>query len=344
MRILIQNNLFLLPTLDQEKMRLFYAPKYSSQNQKAFFKKRFENLKKKYPAVKWTEDISDDDFDIALAWDALYEKRAFQNKLYPIQNRLFSSLPFPVPETFTPFRQMADKWLPSFYKDALAPWDDEVKGELDYYFRKKRLALSYLETRNELSGRDGSTKFSAFLSSGVLDVRYLYNEVRQFEQIHGATKSSGWIIFELLWREFFYWHYQKYQAHYFSKNGMKGKLSFERIYNPTREELAHITQEPFFHAALNELFSTGFLSNRARQIFASIWINDLKLDWRAGAQLFESELIDYDVYSNYGNWMYLTGVGVDPRGLRIFNVPKQLQTYDPQGNYLRQWSKKMLLR
>jgi deoxyribodipyrimidine photo-lyase len=92
-----------------------------------------------------------------------------------------------------------------------------------------------------------------------------------------------------------------------------------------------------FHAAINELNETGFLSNRVRQIFASIWINDLKLPWMSGAKLFELNLIDYDVYSNYGNWMYLAGVGVDPRGKRYFNTDKQLAAYDPHGDYLKKW-------
>ena len=87
-----------------------------------------------------------------------------------------------------------------------------------------------------------------------------------------------------------------------------------------------------------ELTQTGFLSNRGRQIFASIWINDLNLDWRSGAEFFESYLIDYDVYSNYGNWMYLAGVGVDSRGKRHFNIEKQLKSYDPSNEYIKTWS------
>ena len=38
-----------------------------------------------------------------------------------------------------------------------------------------------------------------------------------------------------------------------------------------------------------------------------------------GAAYFEAMLIDYDVHSNYGNWMYVAGVGNDPRD-RKFNV------------------------
>ena len=48
----------------------------------------------------------------------------------------------------------------------------------------------------------------------------------------------------------------------------------------------------------------------------------------AGAAWFESKLIDYDVYSNQGNWAYISGCGTDPRGGRFFNVEKQQKIYD----------------
>jgi deoxyribodipyrimidine photo-lyase len=43
------------------------------------------------------------------------------------------------------------------------------------------------------------------------------------------------------------------------------------------------------------------------------------MDWRLGAAYFESQLIDYDVCSNW-NWAYLAGVGNDPRKHRYFNI------------------------
>merc|ERR1719160_1307482 len=52
---------------------------------------------------------------------------------------------------------------------------------------------------------------------------------------------------------------------------------------------------------------TGFMSNRGRQFVASYIIVDLGLDWRIGAELFESFLIDYDVHANWGNWMRAAG-------------------------------------
>ena len=74
-----------------------------------------------------------------------------------------------------------------------------------------------------------------------------------------------------------------------------------------------------------------------RQMVASYLIYDLGGDWRAGAAWFESQLIDYDVYSNQGNWLYIAGRGTDPRGGRRFNPQMQAQQHDPDGVYRRFW-------
>jgi hypothetical protein len=79
------------------------------------------------------------------------------------------------------------------------------------------------------------------------------------------------------------------------------------------------------------------MSNRGRQVVASFLIKDMGLDWRLGAEYFEEMLIDYDAPSNYGNWNYIAGVGVDPRMNRYFHVSKQATTYDPDAHYIRFW-------
>jgi deoxyribodipyrimidine photo-lyase len=89
---------------------------------------------------------------------------------------------------------------------------------------------------------------------------------------------------------------------------------------------------------MRELAGTGFLSNRLRQNVASYLIHDLRCDWRAGAAWFESRLIDFDVFSNQGNWLYLSGRGTDPRGSRRFNPDKQALDYDPLGVYRQLWA------
>ena len=88
---------------------------------------------------------------------------------------------------------------------------------------------------------------------------------------------------------------------------------------------------------MNELRATGTLSNRMRQIVASYLIYDLAQDWRAGAAWFEAQLLDYDVYSNQGNWLYIAGLGTSPRGGRQMNLEKKALEHDPQGLYRKQW-------
>jgi deoxyribodipyrimidine photo-lyase len=48
-------------------------------------------------------------------------------------------------------------------------------------------------------------------------------------------------------------------------------------------------------------------------------------------------LIDYDVHSNYGNWIYNSGVGNDPRPVRRFNTAKQASDYDADGAFRAHW-------
>jgi deoxyribodipyrimidine photo-lyase len=98
------------------------------------------------------------------------------------------------------------------------------------------------------------------------------------------------------------------------------------------------TPYPLVNACMRELKQTGFLSNRGRQIVASCLVNELALDWRYGAAWFENQLCDYDVASNWGNWQYIAGVGVDPRGGRHFNLQKQTEMYDPKHEYIERWA------
>jgi FAD binding domain of DNA photolyase len=69
------------------------------------------------------------------------------------------------------------------------------------------------------------------------------------------------------------------------------------------------------------LVVSGFMSNRGRQNVASYLVLDLGIDWRLGADHFESTLVDYDVTSNWGNWVAAAGL----TGGRVnhFNITKQ---------------------
>jgi len=67
------------------------------------------------------------------------------------------------------------------------------------------------------------------------------------------------------------------------------------------------TGYPLIDANMMELSATGFMSNRGRQIVCSFLVRDMGIDWRMGAEWFETCLLDYDPASNYGNWTYGAG-------------------------------------
>lgn len=205
------------------------------------------------------------------------------------------------------------------------------------YFRRG-LANSYKATRNNLSAVDDSTKFSAWLARGSLSAPQIDQALKAFEAEHGANDSTYWIYFELLWRDYFRLLHLKYGRLLYRASGLKG--GSEPGHNPQgfarwcRGE----TGEALIDAGMRELAATGYLSNRMRQIVASYLIFDLKGDWRAGAAWFEAQLVDYDVYSNQGNWLYIPGYGTDPRGGRRFNTAKQADEHDADGAYRRLWA------
>lgn len=64
---------------------------------------------------------------------------------------------------------------------------------------------------------------------------------------------------------------------------------------------------PLVDANMRELASSGFMSNRGRQNVASYLALSLGMDWRLGADYFEYILTDYDVCSNWGNWVAAAG-------------------------------------
>ncbi|KAA0249045.1 MAG: DASH family cryptochrome, partial [Chlorobiota bacterium] len=220
--------------------------------------------------------------------------------------------------------------------------ESEGLRRLKYYLDETQLLSRYKETRNGLLGDDYSSKFSPWLSIGALSPRQIYWAVKEYEEKYGANDSTYWLVFELLWRDFFRFIAMKHGKKIFLKNSIRGgnapgksEINMKRFGKWCRGE----TAQPFIDANMRELNATGFMSNRGRQNVASYLVHDLGLDWRLGAEYFESMLLDYDPCSNWGNWIYLAGVGNDGRDFRRFNPERQAAMYDPDGEYQRAWLK-----
>lgn len=281
-----------------------------------------------------------------------------------------SHLPFALedlPQSFTPFRKKLEKYatphsaLPEpmitpcpieapswegkfsatmdqrtahpFSGGSSAAWD-----RLDHYLWDTEHITTYKETRNGMLGADFSSKFSAFLALGCISAREIYAEIKRFEHQITSNESTYWLYFELLWREYFQWIARKHGRDLFLQGGLQPAKPKKNFRNKHFDMWKNgTTGDPLVDANMRELAATGFMSNRGRQNVASYLVHNLHLDWRYGAAWFEAMLVDHDPASNYGNWLYIAGVGNDPRPFRKFNTAFQAERYDPKGEYVNTW-------
>lgn len=180
----------------------------------------------------------------------------------------------------------------------------------------------------------------------------------------GESKGTAAVRFELLWRDYMrlcnrkfgtrLFHIDGFRADATQSNGQDGEAKAHKQWRYLDNSQKHSDNQTISRAYLErllygetgiglidasqrELLLTGYTSNRARQNVASFFASHLNLDWRLGAEWYESVLVDYDVASNWGNWQYVAGVGNDPRQGRIFNPVKQALDYDDQGHFIKAW-------
>jgi deoxyribodipyrimidine photo-lyase len=231
---------------------------------------------------------------------------------------------------------------------------------------------SYKDTRNGLLGSDFSTKLSAWLALGCITARQVHHQLVAYEDGtdggkwkhvagygKGENKGTAAVRFELLWRDYMRLCTRKFGPRLFRQPGFRNDTSTQWTIPPkptTKTNNQNQNQDPLtttltrflngttgtglIDASQRELLLTGYTSNRARQNVASFLTKHLHLSWLLGAEWYESQLVDYDVSSNWANWQYVAGVGNDPRAGgegRVFNPVKQAGDYDPRGEYIRAW-------
>jgi deoxyribodipyrimidine photo-lyase len=287
----------------------------------------------------------------------------------------FEQLPFELdelPETFSKFRKIVEKnsgCLPEHPTEIAQlmpcldqPWPDpfEWNQALEYVlssqtevrtsggesqaqahwkaYQEAKALSHYKQTRNAFCGPMQSSHLSAWLAHGCISARQIWSDTMEYETTEGANDSTYWLRFELLWREYFRWYSRKSDWTLFRRSGPNA-IEIPSDQNITRFEswkTGH-TNCDIVDAAMRELNKTGWMSNRARQLVASHLIYELHIDWRLGAAYFESQLVDFDVASNWGNWTYIAGLGPDPRGGRIFNLNNQANRYDADQSYRKRW-------
>ena len=186
-----------------------------------------------------------------------------------------------------------------------------------------------------------SSRISHYLAFGCLSPR------KVVEEAQGQGDDCNWIISHMTMRDFFLYCCIVSGNKFYGLNGIpvSKKASESIVWNSIEDETVEEqwrrwalgeTGLPLVDAAMKELLSTGYCSNRVRQNTASVLTKDLGIDWRAGAEWFQFLLEDHCVGANFGNWLYFSGVGPDPKQ-RHFRTVSQALKYDKDGVYVRKW-------
>eukprot|EP00929_Paragymnodinium_shiwhaense_P013976 TRINITY_DN12182_c0_g1_i3.p1 TRINITY_DN12182_c0_g1~~TRINITY_DN12182_c0_g1_i3.p1 ORF type:complete len:801 (-),score=160.38 TRINITY_DN12182_c0_g1_i3:319-2721(-) len=166
----------------------------------------------------------------------------------------------------------------------------------------------YKSNFRRLAG-DYSSRLAAHLALGCLSPRRLAQEAIDAAGAPGANAHIVHFTYELCWRDFFRHAARRWGSTMFQQDGPLGETkSWKRDKDAEAKWKAGQTGLPLVDAAMRELNATGYMGNLARQFSASYLVEELGLDWRVGADWFESMLVDYDAHSNWGQWARSAGV------------------------------------
>lgn len=180
-------------------------------------------------------------------------------------------------------------------------------------------ALSNEQEDGRMICNEFTSHLSPYLAQGSLSPKKIYAELKTYEADHGENKKTARIKSELIWRDFLRLMAKKHLNKIFQPGGISGFIQedLNSDWDAFNQWKNAETDDDFVNASMIELKSTGWISSVSRRAVANYLVHELKVNWLMGAQYFESQLIDYDPASNYGNWMYIAKVSNDPKEYRF---------------------------
>lgn len=188
----------------------------------------------------------------------------------------------------------------------------------------------YEETRN-FPSKEGTSRLGPHLRFGTVSIR------KMMKKAIAEKNETFWQ--ELIWREFFMqilWHFPETVNNAFRKK--YDNVPWRKSNKDFEKWKKGVTGYPLVDAGMRQLNTTGYMHNRVRMVVASFLCKHLLLDWRWGEAYFAEKLLDYELSSNIGNWQWAAGSGVDAAPyFRIFNPSSQLEKFDKDKTYCRQW-------
>lgn len=231
----------------------------------------------------------------------------------------------------------------------------------EYLFGTDALALDYVGSTN--TPREGNScikegamsRLSPWLAHGCISPRLLYSEIKRYERERHKSSSTYWLVHELYWRDFVRFSSLLAGSKIFKIDGIYRKhpdWPWSKDRALLEEWMDGMTGFPFVDAPMREIKASGYSCHVGRETAAWFLICDLGLDWRMGAEWFESILIDYEPAANWFCWAFIClpratgGNGFREIGQPSLPPRARLQTaeviflsaqHDPDGEYIQRW-------
>lgn len=245
-------------------------------------------------------------------WKSVLKSSHLQS-VYPDQEwgNLLQSTPLPIPDIETTGFKTGNFYFPP--------------AEIN-----ESIIRSYHETRDYPHLAHGTSRLGLHLRFGTISIRVL---------VRKALEWNETFLNELIWREFF----MMILAHFPRVVTQSFKNAYDRIQwlnDPAEFErwCQGQTGFPMIDAGMRQLNQTGYMHNRVRMIVANFLTKLLLIDWRWGEAYFAEKLLDFELAANNGNWQWSAGTGCDAQPyFRIFNPQTQIEKFDPERKYIRQW-------
>jgi len=215
---------------------------------------------------------------------------------------------------------LAETWVPG---------EDGAQERLGSFLAR---AVGYGDDRDRLSAP--TSELSPHLHFGEISARRVWQAGRA-----AAGHAAEPYLRQLAWRDF--------AAHllYHFPHSASAPLRSEYARMPWRDDAAGLeawqhgeTGYALVDAGMRQLWSSGWMHNRARMVTASFLTKDLLIDWRCGARWFWDTLVDADLADNTLGWQWVAGSGADAAPYhRVFNPDTQAERFDPDGAYRARW-------
>ena len=206
--------------------------------------------------------------------------------------------------------------------------------------------VDYLPTiSNPASSPEGSSRLSAYLTSGVLSVRQVKHAITAARQsppegvnVAVFRKNIDAFASRVSWR-----------CHFVQRLEMETSMNEQSINPELDQALGREDNEerflawaegrtgwPFFDACMRSLRATGWINFRMRAMMQSVAAYTLWLPWQRSGHHLAKLFIDYEPGIHWSQIHMQSGItGIN--SVRAYSILKQSLDHDMNGDFIRKW-------